>query len=125
MLVVPECVKRIWLTESFHQIYALVSLARIFQLCKLFLYTLYIKKYQCLSQHWGTGQKLYISNIYFPVKCANYLTGILSNKINNHILDRVKFRFKLVSTVKLGPGQVHNITNSEGVRFCAMFTIIV
>ena len=29
---VPECVKRIRLTESFRQIYALVSLARIFQL---------------------------------------------------------------------------------------------
>ena len=28
----PECVKRIRLTESFRQIYALVSLARIFQL---------------------------------------------------------------------------------------------
>ena len=32
VLDVPECVKRIRLTESFRQIYALVSLARIFQL---------------------------------------------------------------------------------------------
>ena len=32
VLDVPECIKRIRLTESFRQIYALVSLARIFQL---------------------------------------------------------------------------------------------
>ena len=32
VLDVPECVKRIRPTESFRQIYALVSLARIFQL---------------------------------------------------------------------------------------------
>ena len=32
VLDVPECVKRIRLTESFRQNYALISLARIFQL---------------------------------------------------------------------------------------------
>ena len=32
-----ECVKRIRLTESFRQIYALVSLARIFQTINFFL----------------------------------------------------------------------------------------
>ena len=32
VLDVPECVEHIRLTESFHQIYALASLARIFQL---------------------------------------------------------------------------------------------
>ena len=32
VLDVPECVKRIRLTEGFRQIYTLVSLARIFQL---------------------------------------------------------------------------------------------
>ena len=32
VLHVAECVKRIRLTESFRQIYALISLARIFQL---------------------------------------------------------------------------------------------
>ena len=91
MLDVPECVKHIRLTESFRQIYALVSLART---VNFFWYTLYLR---C-----STPNSVAQTRIGWHVTFVYCSTTLISNSVCLQWSDIIEYLLKLLIQKQIG-----------------------